>query len=119
MNPVRLPCLVAMMSISAMAWANDPSGQAQQQNQGTIRVDAGLLGQFEGVIDFCANADPQSASTYRLIGRSLTRSLSAHKIEEARESADYRRVYRGITWLLNAIPNKQRKRACANMFAPN
>jgi hypothetical protein len=119
MKAVRLLSLVVLLSSYAVARAHDPSQHGPHHDRVVTSVDARLLGQFEGVIDFCSKADSQSAAKYRSIGRSLTGDISSRDLDEARESSAYRQVFNRITSLLLAIPKNDRKPACASMFTPS
>jgi hypothetical protein len=80
-------------------------------------IDAGVLGQFEGIVSFCSLSNPPAAGSYRTSLNQLTGGLGDKILDETRETAAYRQSFKGINELLEGIPRDQRKQACASFFA--
>ena len=70
------------------------------------------FGRIEGALDFCAQADPQSASKYREKKKVLVRGASDQEVAEARASQEYKDGYDATADELGQQPKEQVVKAC-------
>jgi tRNA/tmRNA/rRNA uracil-C5-methylase (TrmA/RlmC/RlmD family) len=71
-----------------------------------------VLGKIEGSLDFCAQADPQSADRYQERKKAFVEGASAEEVAEARASKEYKENYDAATDEMGKQSNDQVKKAC-------
>jgi len=96
----RILCLGAALVIPQLALAKLP-----------LPNDA--LGKIEGTLDFCAQADPQSASTYQQAKKTVVGDASEQEVTEARKTQEYKDGYQEISDQLAKVPKEKSVQACS------
>jgi hypothetical protein len=71
------------------------------------------LGKMEGILDFCANADPQAASKYQERKKLIVDDASQKEVADARKTQEYRDGYQGISDELAKVPKDKAVTACS------
>jgi len=74
------------------------------------------LGQVEGTLDFCAQADPQSAAKYVEFKKALVQGEPEKDVNEARKSSEYKNSYDAIGEVLGKVPKDQAVKACISFL---
>ena len=100
MKTFRALCLSAIVMLPLLALAKLP-------------VPNEVLGKVEGALDFCAQANPQSASKYQEKKKAFVQGASDEEVAEARASQDYKDNYQSATDELSKQPKDQAKKSCA------
>ena len=70
------------------------------------------FGSVEGILDFCAKADSQSASKYQERKKVLVGDATEKEVAEARETKEYKDGYLAITTKLAEVPKEKAIEAC-------
>ena len=96
----RILCLGAALVIPQLALAKLP-----------LPNDA--FGKIEGTLDFCAQADPQSASTYQQAKKMVVGDASEQEVAEARKTQEYKDGYQEISDQLAKVPREKAVQACS------
>jgi len=96
----RILCLGAALVIPQLALAKLP-----------LPNDA--LGKIEGTLDFCAQSDPQSASTYQQAKKAVVGDASEQEVAEARKTQEYKDGYQEISDQLAKVPKEKVVQACS------
>jgi hypothetical protein len=100
MRKFRIVCLSAVLALSPLALAK-------------LALPNDLFGRIEGALDFCAQADPQSAAKYQEKKKDLVRGASDQEVAEARASKEYKDGYDSATDELGKQPKEQVVKSCA------
>lgn len=95
----RILCLGAALVIPQLALAKLP-----------LPNDA--LGKIEGTLDFCAQADPQSASMYQQAKKMVVGDASEQEVAEARKTQEYKDGYQETSDQLAKVPREKVVQAC-------
>jgi hypothetical protein len=77
-----------------------------------LAIPNDAFGRIEGALDFCAQADPPSASKYQEKKKLLTQGATEKEVAEARESQEYKDGYRQSTDEYTAKPKDEALKAC-------
>ena len=96
----RILCLGAAVVIPQLALAELP-----------MPNDA--FGKVEGTLDFCAQVDQESASTYQQAKKVAADDASEKEVAEARQTQGYRDGYQEVSDQLAKIPKEKVFKACA------
>jgi hypothetical protein len=83
----------------------------------TLPVPNGVLGKVEGALDFCAQADPQSASKYQEKKKEFVRGATEEELTEARASQEYKDAYQSSTDEMSKEPKDQAKKTCSSALS--
>jgi hypothetical protein len=97
MKIFRLLCLSAMLILSSLVLAKLPLPNA-------------ALGKVEGALDFCSQADPESAAKYQEKKKALVQGASDEDVAESRASQDYKDGYQSATDELSKEPKGEVKK---------
>jgi hypothetical protein len=100
MRVVRVGCVSAILMLVSLAMAK-------------LTVPNGVLGRVEGALDFCAQADPQSAAKYQEKKKTLVNGASEEELAEARTSEDYKEGYQSATDEMSKEPKDEVKKTCS------
>jgi hypothetical protein len=100
MKIYRMLCLGAALALPSLVLAKMP-----------LPNDA--FGRLEGVVDFCAQADPQSAAKYQEQKKVLVQGATDEEVAEARASKEYKDGYDEATQEMGKQPKDQVAKACA------
>jgi hypothetical protein len=100
MKTFRALCLSSIVMLPLLALAKLP-------------VPNGLLGKVEGALDFCAQADPESAAKYQEKKKAFVQGASDEEVAEARASQDYKDGYQSATDEMSKQPKDETKKTCA------
>jgi ABC-type taurine transport system substrate-binding protein len=98
----RLFCLSALLVLPNLALAKLPPNSS--------------LGQVEGTLDFCAQADPQSASKYQEFKKAMVEGEPEKDVAEARKSSEYKNSYDAISEALGKVPKDKAVKACTSFL---
>lgn len=71
------------------------------------------FGKLEGILDFCAKADPQSASKYQAQKKTLVKDATEKEVAEARQSQEYKDAYDAVSTELGKEPKDKVAETCA------
>lgn len=104
MKILKVLCLSAIVLLPLVALANLP-------------VPKEVLGKVEGALDFCAQADPESASKYQEKKKVFVQGASDKEVAEARASKEYKESYKSATDDLSKEPKDDVKNTCAAALA--
>src|SRR5207302_9940167 len=66
------------------------------------------FGKVEGILDFCAKADPQSAPKYQEQKKALVKDATEKEVAEARQSQQYLRMPM-TRWAPNSVRSRKRR----------
>jgi hypothetical protein len=77
------------------------------------------FGKVEGILDFCAKADPPSASKYQKQKKALVKDVPEKEVAEARQSQEYKDAYDAVGAELGKEPNQKVAEACAASLEGN
>ena len=105
MKTSRMLCLCAAIALPQFALAAEPA------------LNKKSLGQVEGIVDFCAQANPQTAKSKGTAAPSVFKA-SQKDLEDARKSDEYKEAYDAITAALTELPKEQVSEACSAAVAP-
>ena len=78
-----------------------------------LSVPSVVLGKVEGALDFCAQADPQSADKYQARKKEFTQGATDEELAEARGSQDYKDGYQSSTDEMSKQSKDEAKKSCA------
>jgi hypothetical protein len=78
-----------------------------------LSVPSVVLGKVEGALDFCAQADPQSAEKYQARKKEFTQGATDEELAEARGSQDYKDAYQSATDEMSKQSKDEAKKSCA------
>jgi hypothetical protein len=70
------------------------------------------FGRIEGTLDFCAQADPQGASTYQQAKKVVVGDATEKEVAEARKTQEYKDGYQAISDELAKMPKEKAVKAC-------
>lgn len=104
MSIFRIVCVSALLMLASLATAK-------------LAVPNGVLGQTEGALDFCAQADPQSAEKYQEKKKVLVQGASEEELAEARGSEEYKEAYQSATDEMSKEPKAEVKKTCSAALA--
>jgi hypothetical protein len=76
-----------------------------------------VLGKVEGAMDFCAQADPQSASKYQAKKKEFAQGATDDELADARGSQEYKDAYKASTDELSKQSKEQGRKSCATALA--
>jgi hypothetical protein len=82
-----------------------------------LSVPSVVLGKVEGALDFCAQADPQSADKYQAKKKEFTQGATDEELAEARDSQEYKDGYQSSTDEMSKQPKDEAKKSCAAALA--
>ena len=102
MRIYRILCLSMAITLPQLALAKLPPNSA--------------LGQVEGTLDFCAQADPQSAAKYAEFKKALVQGEPEKEVAEARKSTEYKEAYDAIGEALGKVPKEQAVKTCTSLL---
>jgi predicted secreted protein len=71
------------------------------------------LGKIEGILDFCAQADPQGASKYEERKKQIADDASEKEVADARKTQEYKDGYQGISDELAKVTKDKAVEACS------
>jgi len=74
------------------------------------------LGQVEGTLDFCIQADPQSAENYEKFNMAIVEGEPEKDVAEARKSSEYKSAYDAIGEALGKVPKDKAVKACSSFL---
>ena len=95
----RIVCLAAAILVPQLASAKLPFSN-----------DA--FGKVEGTLDFCAQADPQSAPKYQEQKKQLVRDIPEQEVSNARNRQEYKDAYEWISTELGKVPKNKAVESC-------
>ena len=98
----RMLCLSAILAFPLLALAKLPPNSS--------------FGQVEGTLDFCAQADPQSAAKYAEFKKAMVQGEPEKEVAEARQSSEYKKAYDAIGEALGKVPKDQAVKACTSFL---
>jgi hypothetical protein len=102
MKILRMLAVFATLLISGLALAKLPPNSS--------------LGQVEGTLDFCIQADPQSAEKYEAFKKAMVQGEPEKKVAEARLSSEYKQAYDAIQESLGKIEKDKAVKACTSFL---
>lgn len=100
MNTRRVLCLSAALLVPQLAGAKLP-------------LPNDSFGKIEGILDFCAKADPESASKYEERKKLIVDDATEKEVAEARKAQEYKDGYKGISEELAKAPIDKAASACS------
>lgn len=100
MKVSRILCLSVALALTPLALAK-------------LQLPNDVFGRVEGSLDFCAQADPQSAAKYQKQKEVLVHEATEEEISEARASKEYKEAYDATTEEMQKQSKEQVKKACA------
>src|SRR5271169_4124730 len=100
----QILCLGAALVIPQLALAKLP-----------LPNDA--FGKIEGTLDFCAQANPQGASTYQQAKKMVAGDATEKEVAEARQTQEYKDGYQEISAQLAKVPKEKAVQACSAYLA--
>ena len=104
MRIFRITGIAAILMIASLANAKLP-------------VPHGILGRVEGALDFCAQADAQSAAKYQEKKKEFSQGATDGELEEARDSQDYKDAYQSATDEMSKQSKDEAKKTCSAALA--
>jgi hypothetical protein len=104
MKIYRYLCLSGTLFISQLTLAKLPMPEQS-------------LGQIEGVLNFCAQADPQAASKYQEVKKVLAGDATVQEVAEARKTQEYKDAYQEISDRSAKLPKENAVKACSDYLA--
>jgi hypothetical protein len=114
---------MVMMSAALADSSKDSRGHDEDhdqhaQNSAPVVVNGAFLGQIDAMVNFCINANPAAADSYRAFRKGLTGGLTERALDVARDSQDYRQALKTMNSMLDNVPRPQRAQDCVALFAP-
>jgi hypothetical protein len=100
----RVLCLGLAMAVPQLALAE-------------LSVSNAGLGQVEGILHFCAKADPASIKSDAAQSKLLTGKASPKELTDARSSSEYLEAYSAINAELEAVEKARAAQVCADLVA--
>jgi hypothetical protein len=79
-----------------------------------LPIPNGELGQKEGMLDFCSEANPKSAAKYKERGKALVGNASEKDLADARDSGEYKDSYDLIGDELRKVSKDDAVKACTD-----
>jgi hypothetical protein len=70
------------------------------------------LGKVEGIMNYCARVNPESAAKYQDAAKAFVKDLPEKEVTEARKSAEYKDSYDGIAAELDKAPKDATIQTC-------
>ena len=67
-------------------------------------LPSAVLGQLEGIVNYCAEADSKLADQYKERGKLVVSGMTDKELSEARQSAEYKDSYDATTGELKKLP---------------
>jgi len=104
MRIFRVVFMAAILALASLAVAK-------------LSIPYAALGRVEGGLDFCAQADPQSADKYQTKKKEFTQGATPEELAEARESQDYKDSYQSANDELSKQPKDEARKSCAAALA--
>lgn len=104
MRIFRIACIAAILTLASLAMAK-------------LSVPFGVLGRVEGALDFCAQADPQSADKYQAKKKEFSQGATDQELAEARDSQDYKDGYQAGTDEMSKQSKDEARKSCATALA--
>lgn len=74
------------------------------------------LGQVEGVVNFCSQADAKAAPRYKEKAKALIGDLSAEDLAKARKSEEYKTAYEWISGELRKSSKDESSKLCTDFL---
>jgi hypothetical protein len=103
--------LCGLLAAAPLALADPPNPHAA--------LDGHALGLAEGLLNYCTQADPQSAAALQSQRDALIRSAPKASVARVREADEYRRAYESITVFAGKVPAQNAKLLCTRAAPPN
>jgi hypothetical protein len=100
MNTRRILCLIAALLIPQLAGAKLP-------------LPDNSLGKIEGILDFCAKADPQAAPKYQERKKLIVDDATEKEVADARKAQEYNDGYQEVSDKLAKVPKDKAVKACS------
>jgi len=75
------------------------------------------FGKIEGILDFCAKANPQAATKYQEGKVQLVNKATEKEVTDARKTQEYKDSFASMSDQLSTLPKKQAVEACAASLA--
>jgi hypothetical protein len=100
MKTHRILCLSAALLVPQIAGAKLP-------------FPNNSFGTVEGILEFCAKADSQSASEYQDRKKLIVDDATEKEVAEARLTQEYKDSYKVISDELAKVPEDQAAKACS------
>ncbi len=100
----RIACISAVLILAPLVLAKLP-------------VPNEILGKVEGALDFCAQANPQSADKYRAKKKVFVQGATDEELGEARVSQGYKDGHQSATEEMSKQPKDEAKKSCAAALA--
>jgi len=75
------------------------------------------LGNVEGALDFCAQANPQFADKYEAKKKELVQGATGEELGEARASQEYKDGHQSATEEMSRQPKDEATKSCAAALA--
>src|SRR5271169_2178552 len=70
------------------------------------------LGQIEGTLKFCTDANPKAEAKYKEFGKMLVKEATEEELKKARASSEYKEAYDSITEQLGKVPKDKAVESC-------
>jgi|ERR1700746_2376343 hypothetical protein len=102
----RIICLAAAIVIPQIVFAKLP-------------MTNDVFGKSEGALDFCAQADPESAPKYQARKKALVKDTPDKEVAEARNTKEYKDGYDLVTSQLGSLPKDRVVEGCASVLQNN
>jgi len=102
----RIICLVAAIGIPQIVFAK-------------LAMPNDVFGKSEGALDFCAQADPESAPKYQARKKALVKDAPEKEVAEARNTKEYKDGYDLVTSQLASLPKDRVVEGCASVLQNN
>jgi hypothetical protein len=72
------------------------------------------LGQIEGTLKFCSDANPKAEAKYKEFGKMLVKDATEEELKKVRDSGEYKEAYDTITERLGKVPKDKAVGACTD-----
>ena len=96
----------AILCVSALALA--PLALAK------ISITPQALGQVEGTLNFCSEANPKAKAKYDEWAKLFVNEATEDELKEIRDSSEYKDAYDSITAELAKVPKDKALEACTS-----
>jgi hypothetical protein len=106
MKTLRILCVTAAILVPQLVLAKLPFPNE-------------TFGKLEGILDFCAKADPQSASKYQGQKKAVVKEATEKEVAEARQSQEYKDAYDAVSTELGKEPKEKLAETCAASLEGN
>jgi hypothetical protein len=77
------------------------------------------FGQLEGILDFCAKADPKAAPKYQERKKLIIDNASEKEVADGRKAQQYKDGYQEISDRLAKVPKDKAGKACSAYLEGN